>query len=109
MGRVVLHLRPQALNGDVHEPGIAQVLVVPDAVQQELACEHSGRSSCQLEQEAELGRREVEILPGLARPEPAGSSSRSPATDGSSGRPPGSAEGRGTRAISSGSSNGFVT
>ena len=68
--RVVLDLGSQPLDGDVHEPRIAEVLVVPDTGEEHLAGEHLAGSSHELDQQTELRRGEREISPVLPCHEP---------------------------------------
>src|SRR5215211_751081 len=60
--RVVLHLRAEALDGHVDEPGVAEVVVVPDALQQEVASEDLARAPGELEQQSELGGAQAQLL-----------------------------------------------
>ena len=68
--RVLLDLRPQSLDRGVDEPGVAEVVVVPDELQQELAREHLLGPLRQLEQELELRRGQLELLPLAPSREP---------------------------------------
>src|SRR4249920_2428791 len=60
--RIVLDLGPQPLDGRVHETRIAEVVVVPDELEQQLAREDLLRPARELEQEAELGRGKRDLL-----------------------------------------------
>src|SRR5207253_10848918 len=60
--RIVLDLRAQPLHGDVDEARVAEVVVVPDQLEQQLARENLLRPARELEQQPELGRRERDIL-----------------------------------------------
>src|SRR5439155_26649726 len=62
MSGVVLQLGPEPLHGYVHQARIAEVVIVPHALEQDLASEHLTGSAGHLQQEPELGGREREIL-----------------------------------------------
>src|SRR6266540_5445956 len=70
--RVVLHLRAEALDGHVDEPGVAEVVVVPDALQQELASEDLARAPGELEQQPELRGAQAQLLAAALGDEGAG-------------------------------------
>src|SRR6266545_1720092 len=70
--RVVLHLRAEALDSNVDEPGVSEVVVVPDALQQELASEDLARAPGELEQQPEFRGAQVHLLAAASRYEGAG-------------------------------------
>src|SRR5215207_6829923 len=70
--RVVLHLRAEALDGHVDEPGVAEVVVVPDALQQEVASEDLAWAPGELEQQSELGGAQAQLLAAAPGDEGAG-------------------------------------
>src|SRR5262249_26104666 len=70
MRRVILDLAAQALDGDVHQPRVADVVVAPDPFQEQLPCEDLPRTPGQLEQQPELGRREAYVAAVLPGDEP---------------------------------------
>src|SRR6185295_14016799 len=69
---VVLDFRAETLDRDVHEPRIAQVLVVPDALKEQVTGEDLARPPRELEQQLELGRGETDLFSALAGDEGAG-------------------------------------
>ena len=62
MGRLGLDLGAQALDRDVDQPRIAEVVVAPDLLQEELPREDLARSPGELGQEAELGVAQRDLL-----------------------------------------------
>src|SRR5207247_3172410 len=61
--RISFDLRAQPLDGDVDEARVAEVVVVPDELEQELASEHLFRPARELQQEPELRCGQLEVLP----------------------------------------------
>ena len=62
MRRLGLHLRPQPLDGDVDEARIAQVVVAPDLVEEQLPREDLAGPAGQLGEQAELGVAEGDLM-----------------------------------------------
>ncbi len=54
-------LRPESLDGHVHQPGITQISVAPHTLEQHFAGEHLGRSPGQLNQQPELGWSQSQV------------------------------------------------
>src|SRR6476646_2762173 len=63
VGRVVLDLGPESPDVHVDETAVAEVAVAPHPLQQRLAAEHPAWARRQLDEEAELGLREVDLAP----------------------------------------------
>src|SRR5919112_6771458 len=53
--RILLDLRAQASDRDIDQPGIAEVVVAPNAVEQLVAREDLARALRELDEEVELG------------------------------------------------------
>ena len=68
--RIVLDLRPQPLHGRVDEARVAQVVVVPDQLEQQLARESPALAAARARAAAELGRRQLQLLAALPGGEP---------------------------------------
>src|SRR5581483_6511746 len=51
---IVAELRAEPVDGHVHEPGVAEVVVAPDPLQQRLPGEHPVGMAGQLQQQPEL-------------------------------------------------------
>src|SRR5205807_3851941 len=64
--RVVLDLAAEALHRDVDQSRVAEVVVVPHALEEHLPSEDLPRAARQLEEQPELGGREREVAPTLA-------------------------------------------
>src|SRR5690606_5399620 len=62
VGRVRLDLRAQPPDVDVDQAAVAEVAVAPHPLEQRLAAEHPARARRQLDEEAELGLGEVDLL-----------------------------------------------
>src|SRR5581483_4699872 len=66
---VVTELRPEAVDRHVDQPGVAEVVVAPDSLQEGFPAEDAVGVAGQFEEQPELGGRQVEDPPVLAGPE----------------------------------------